>query len=265
MNSRECYILKTLAESQFPKQVPMGNVIHLFEGGSALYGTGISGTDTDICGVFMEPLINIYGLDSFEHFVTSTSDQTERNTADDVDICLYSLRRWAFLATKGNPTALSYLFAENSAECTWIWGYSVLLDMQDAILAKSAAKHFIGFIQGQMGRLLGTRGVGKHGQRPELVNNYGYDVKAASHAVRLVTECIELMRYGYITYPRLDAECLKSIKRGEWTLESVCKCVNGFLLELESEVKRSKLREKPDRAAISKGLVSAYKDFYGVD
>ena len=251
--------------SPFSKQVPTGQVIHLFEGGSALYGTRVEGkTDTDVCGVFLEPLVNIFGLDSFEHFVTSTSDETRRNTAEDVDICLYSLRRWAFLATKGNPTALSYIFADNAAllSLQWLWGYSVLGPMKEAILAKSAAKHFKGFIEAQMGRLLGTKGMGKHGQRPELINNFGYDTKAASHAVRLATECIELMTFGYIKYPRPDADLLVMIKTGGWSLDRVCSHVSRLLEHLDDAVAGSKLPAKPDRAAVSRCLVEAYCAFY---
>jgi uncharacterized protein len=253
-----------IQNSQFSAQMnPSIHVVHLFEGGSALYGTGLEGkTDTDVCGVFIEPLINIYGLDSFEHFVTSTSDQTERNTADDVDICLYSLRRWAFLATKGNPTALSYLFADSHAAMHWVWDYAVLGELKKAILAKSAATHFKGFIQGQMSRLLNEKGQGKHGQRPELVENFGYDVKAASHAVRLATECIELMTVGFIRYPRPDADLLKTIKRGEWSLDRLCGYVSQLLTDLDLAVEYSRLPAKPDRVKVSTALVDAYTTFY---
>jgi len=32
-----------------------------------------------------------------------------------IDVCLYSLRKWAGLAAKGNPTALHFLFSQNYA------------------------------------------------------------------------------------------------------------------------------------------------------
>src|SRR4051812_28407567 len=85
-------------------------IIHLFEGGSKQHGARIEGkNDLDIYGVFIEPRVKELGLDPFEHFVTSTSDNQQRNSADDVDVTLYSLRRWAQLATKGNPTAINFL------------------------------------------------------------------------------------------------------------------------------------------------------------
>lgn len=255
-------LIEVIAASQFP--FPIQNVIHLFEGGSALHGARVStcASDLDICGVFIEPKVNIYGLDSYEHFVTSTSDQTERNTKDDVDICLYSLRRWAFLATKGNPTALSYLFSDNLAPNNWVWGYGVLGTMKSAILAKSAIKHYIGFVNAQMARLLGTKGQGKHEQRPELTADFGYDTKPAMHAVRLLGEGLDLVQLGYVRFPRPNAGQLIDIRLGKWSLDRVCGHVSEMITILEGATEKSDLRAKPDRATVNECLVDTYDTFY---
>ena len=254
-------LVEAIAASQFP--FPIQNVIHLFEGGSALHGARIEGkADLDICGVFIEPKLKIFGLDPFEHFVTSTAEQHERNTVDDTDITLYSLRRWAFLATKGNPTALSYLFSDNWAPNSWVWGYGVLGKMTDAMIAKSAIKHYIGFVDGQMARLLGTKGQGKHGQRPELTESHGYDTKAAMHAVRLLGEGLDLMQLGRVRFPRPNTEELISIRKGEWSLDKVCSRVSELISILEGATEKSSLRAKPDRAIVNECLVDAYETFY---
>lgn len=259
-------VLKTVEDSNLQTQVPLNNVILLFAGGSNLHGARLEGkNDLDIYGVFYEPEVNVFGLSPFEHYVTSTSDQTERNDADDVDITLYSFRRWVQLACKGNPTALSFLFTDNLVGGRWgrsLW-YRHGQGMRDAILAKSAAKHFKGFVQGQMGRLLGTRGVGKHGQRPELEIAHGYDTKAAMHAVRLMGEGIELMTMGCITYPRQDRETLIKIRRGEFSLDKICSAVSEMMTRLDEAVENSSLPESPDRARVNASLVNAYKSFYG--
>jgi uncharacterized protein len=260
--SDEMTLLKAVHDSGIP--LPMENVIHLFEGGSALHGARLAAkSDLDICGVFIEPKIHLYGLDKFEHFVTSTSDQHERNSENDVDITLYSLRRWAFLATKGNPTAISFLFAMSvlDNDHDWVW-YDFKADLKRSLIAKSAAKHYRGFVDGQMKRLLGEKGQGKHGQRPELTASHGYDTKAAMHAVRLVGEGIELMTKGFITYPRHDKGHLIDIRLGKYSLDSICHQVSGFLHELDYAVEHSSLRDTPDRVAINQALVDAYEAFY---
>lgn len=246
-------------------------LIHLFEGGSALHGARLEGkTDLDICGIFIEPKVNIFGLTPFEHCVTSTSDESRRNTADDTDICIYSLRRWAGLACKGNPTALSYLFAENAKGYIWdmedvsIWG-RYREELKKSILASSAAGHFIGFVTGQMKRLLGEKGQGKHGQRPELTLTHGYDTKAAMHAMRLCGEGLELMQTGAITYPRPEKELLIEIRQGAWSLDRVNSEVSRKLYELEEAMVASRLRRRPDHARVSETLVKMYEEFYGYD
>jgi len=49
--------------------------------------------------------------------------------------------------------------------------------------------------------MTGDRGRAKHGQRPELQKQYGYDVKAAMHVLRLLHEGIEFVSRGWVTLP----------------------------------------------------------------
>lgn len=44
-----------------------------------------------------------------------------------------------------------------------------------------------------MKRMTGKKGRGKKGQRPEIEEKYGYDVKAAMHTLRLLHECKEIV------------------------------------------------------------------------
>src|SRR3954465_15194881 len=141
----------------------LSGIVHVFVGGSELHGAKLDGTDDhDIYGVFVEPPEIALGLDGCEHFVWSTSGNEQRNTADDVDVTLYSLRKWARLAAKGNPTALHFLFAENLHSGFGTW--QQVLDEQNIFLAREHLSQFLGFVEAQLGRLLGTRGRGKIGQ-----------------------------------------------------------------------------------------------------
>jgi predicted nucleotidyltransferase len=256
-------LIQSVAKSPLMQKMNTDHLIHLFEGGSALHGARLATkSDLDICGVFIEPKANVFGLTPFEHMVTSTSDQTERNTSDDTDICLYGLKRWAELACRGNPTAISYIFAENCAPTNWLWGYAVLGRMKEAIISKKAALHFLGFVNGQMKRLLGEKGKGKHGQHPELIENFGYDTKTAMHAMRLCGEGKELMTEGFIRYPRPNVRELVDIRQGRWSLDMVNREVSRGLYELEEAMKKSSLRSKPDYDIVNEELVNAYEEFY---
>src|ERR1700743_1630267 len=84
-------------------------VIHLFIGGSELHGAKVGATDDlDIYGVFIDPPDVVLGLEPREHFVWSTASDERRNGPDDVDVTLYSLRKWASLASRGNATCLHF-------------------------------------------------------------------------------------------------------------------------------------------------------------
>src|SRR5258708_37747960 len=88
-------------------------LIHLFIGGSELHGAKVGETDdTDLYGVYLESPEQALGLDASEHFVWSTAGDDRRNGPEDVDVTLYSLRKWAAMAAKRNATTLHVLFAE---------------------------------------------------------------------------------------------------------------------------------------------------------
>src|SRR5690242_9378320 len=100
MNPRD---LETVRSAGFPYSE---DLIQLFVGGSELHGAKLAGTDDhDIYGVYIEPPAVALGLDSDEHFVWSTASQHTRNTALDVDVTLYSLRKWPGLPARATQLA----------------------------------------------------------------------------------------------------------------------------------------------------------------
>lgn len=238
-------ILENKLRKHFPSS--NGNVIHYFEGGSRLYGTSINATsDTDIFGVFIETPAYRLGLDSFEHFVS---------IKEDADFQMHSLARWAELATKGNPTQLTLLYTPCVLNSVWS---EIVLPNKSLFKAKIHAKAFLGYAQGQVHRLDGTAGKGKHGQRPELERSFGYDTKAAMHLMRLLFEAEEYMKTGEITYPRPEKELLLSIRQGAWTWDRLFFEYNEAEKRVESAMQESKLPEHCDREAISHLVAECY-------
>jgi len=207
-------LLKHVGDSGFPF---VEALIHLFVGGSELHGAKVHGTDDlDIYGVYVEPPELVLGLDSMPQFVWSTAGNERRNGPKDVDVTLYSLRKWAELACKGNPTALHFLFTKSAVRSkTW----AEILKYKDVFLSRSCVPQFLGFADAQLMRMTGQTGGGKKGQRPELEKKYGYDVKAGMHVLRLLYECQELVSTGKITLPRPESDLLVSIRTGKylWT------------------------------------------------
>lgn len=237
------------------------DVVHLFVGGSELHGAKLNETDDlDIYGVFVEPAEVVLGLTACEHFVWSTAGNERRNGPDDVDVTLYGLRKWARLAVKGNPTALHFLFAENLHTGSGTW--RSIAEQRQLFLARGHLSQFLGFVDAQLGRLLGTRGRGKKGQRPELENQFGYDIKAGMHAIRLLNEGKELMESGAITLPRPEREMLIEIRAGKWTLEQLIAHANELIDHCREAQGRSPLPESVDRSKVSILVAAAYRQHW---
>src|ERR1700752_4883496 len=117
--TRSDQLVSAVEQSQFPY---LDSLINLFVGGSELHGAKVKDTDDRaLYGVYLEPPALVLGLDKQEFYVWSTAGNERRNGPDDIDVCLYSLRKWAALAAKGNPTALHFLFAQNYAPRHIAW------------------------------------------------------------------------------------------------------------------------------------------------
>jgi hypothetical protein len=179
---------------------------------------------------------------------------------DDFDVCLYSLRKWAGLAAKGNPTALHFLFSHNYAPKPEPW--KQIRKHRDVFLSGLASTQFHGFAQAQLRRLQGI-GAGKKGQRHELIGAHGYDIKAAMHVIRLLNEGIELMRSGTITLPRPEKELLITIRTGNYgSLDRVLNLANTLFAELAQAEAVTLLPEKVDRSKISAVVSETYLRFW---
>jgi uncharacterized protein len=125
-------------------------LVHLFVGGSEFHGAKVHGTDDlDIDGAYIEPPKMVLGLESLPHFVWSTAGKDRRNGPKDVDITLYSPKKWAGLACKGNPTALHFLFAGNAIRnAIWTEGCA-----QPACFScPKSCEPFVGFADDQLKR-----------------------------------------------------------------------------------------------------------------
>ncbi len=247
-------LLKHVADSGFPF---VERLIHLFVGGSELHGAKVHGTDDlDIYGLYVEPPELVLGLDSMPHFVWSTAGNERRNGPKDVDITLYSLKKWAGLACKGNPTALHFLFAESAVRSkTW----TNIVTRRDVFLSRSCVPQFLGFADAQLKRMTGKLGRGKKGQRPELEENYGYDVKAGMHVLRLLYECQELVTTGKITLPRPERDVLIRVRTGKYSMDKVLAMAQKQFADCGEAAKTSFLPEKIDRRAVSKLLAESYR------
>lgn len=248
-------LMDHILKSHFPEDLSM---IHLFVGGSSLHGAKVQGyDDLDIYGCYIESPGRILGLRTMEHFVYSTGSDKVLNNKDDVDITCYSLHRWAELILKGNPAILHFLYADNQMGDDTVWK-SHIRPYREHLLSKKAAKQYLGFATSQKMRLTGEKGMGRHGQRPDLIEKYGYDTKFAMHYIRLLYECKELLTDRFLTLPRPEKKFLIEIRTGQHSQEEVFKIGDSLMKECNSLLENSTLPDVPDVNQLSQVVADAY-------
>jgi predicted nucleotidyltransferase len=244
------------AQYGFPHQE---NLIMAFIGGSQAHGAKVGSTDdTDWYGLYIPPPPQVLGLERDEHFVFTTGGKVGGNGPQDVDVCLYTLMKWAGLAAKGNPSALHFLFAppELTSE-TW----DLFSSRPQLFLAKGHVKPFLGFADDQMKRLFGEKGQ-KSVHRAQIEEKFGYDTKYAMHVIRLYGEAKEPIEKGYITLPRPNKEELVAIRNGKYSLSEIKEL--GVQLESDALAAQatSPLPDAVDRSAISELVAEAHLSFW---
>lgn len=237
--------------------------------GSGVHGIAIPGTDDhDEMGVYIEPPERVIGMhDPADHFVYRTQPEGARSGHGDTDLVMYSLRKYLRLATKGNPTALLPLFSPAVSVITETPLGAELREMRGLFLSQHAVHRFRGYLESQRGRLLRLK-PGHLPNRPELVERYGYDVKYASHALRLAYQGWEIAREGRLTLPMPDAERehVLRVKRGEVTeRDEVVADIDRIAKEIDTLLTegRTSLPAHADTAAISVWSVDAHRRHWG--
>ncbi|HEX6360281.1 nucleotidyltransferase domain-containing protein [Actinophytocola sp.] len=237
--------------------------------GSGVHGIAIAGTDDhDEMGVYIEPAGHVAGvLGSEQHYVFRTQPEGARSGPGDTDLVSYSLHKYLRLAIKGNPTALLPLYAPADSVITVTPLGEELRALAPKVLSRRAVHRFLGYLEAQRQRLLG-KSQGKMPSRPELVARYGYDVKYASHALRLAFQGLEVARHARLTLPMpaTERERVLAVKRGDVArLDDVLAEIADVQAQVEDVVTtgRTPLPETPDLAAISEWAVSAHRRHWG--
>lgn len=106
---------------------------------------------------------------------------------------------------------------------------------------KIHARHF----QGYMGA-----------KRKALVKKHGYDSKNAAHLVRLLRMAVEFLSTGELqVYRTHDAQELRDIKSGKWSLERVKETAEALFADVRRTLETSPLPERVDAERISDLMV----------
>jgi hypothetical protein len=263
------------------RQVAEAGLILRVQVGSGVHGTAVAGhDDRDEMGVCLEPPQFVTGLARVPNGIRGEGpsvgfEQYERHTAwdrpggvanrsgaGDLDVIIYSARKWARLALAGNPTVLLVLFVPDDEVVFRNDAGAELAGNADRFVSRLAAGRFLGYLQAQRAAMTGESSA--HTNRPELVARHGYDTKYAMHALRLGLQGVELLETGRITLPvpEPDRAYLRSIRRGEVGLAEVLGAITDAEARLAALRAAAAVPEQPDRRWVDDWLHRSYLDFW---
>jgi predicted nucleotidyltransferase len=188
--------------------------------GSTSHGTAIENQDDrDEMGVFVEPPEYVCGLHPLEHYIYRDQPNVDGrcmpSKPGDLDLVMYSLRKFCRLAEKGNPSVIILMWLPQHLVKTAL-GVD-LIWIREAFISRNCAARFLGYLIAQRQKMKGERA--NTTKRPELIEKYGYDVKFAMHALRLGFEGIELLKHRYLTLPVAEPtlSLLRGVRTGQYT------------------------------------------------
>lgn len=95
-------------------------------------------------------------------------------------------------------------------------------------------------------------------KRSELEEKYGYDTKHASHLVRLMEGCKDILDTGVYT-PSLTGDRLNfvnAVRNGEYTYEWIVEYAEKLDAELDVKYKNTSLQKQPNNKAVNQLILS---------
>lgn len=215
--------------------------------------------DIDVMVICQPPRRLQYGLATFDNWCPPVG------TLGEVDIVVYSVRKFTTLLIKGNPNVvgLLYLSEHNIAFSATDWLF--WQNHRDLFLSQRVYHSFVGYAMGQLSKLGKPNTRGWMGaQRKELFTKYGYDCKNAAHCIRLLHMGLELMEEGTLHVDRTgrDAELLMEVKQGRWTLGQVEREAQRGMERMNAALAGTSLPTAPDATRIEELMLNTMEAFW---
>ena len=237
--------------------------------GSISYGIAIDTSDVDIYGfcipskdiIFPHLSGEIQGfgrqIQRFDQF--QAHHVYDKDSKKEYDISIYNIIKYFQLVMDNNPNMIDSLFVPQRCvlHCSQIG--DLVRQNRKLFLHKGIFHKLKGYAYSQLHKMRIKKPEGK---RKELIEKYGYDTKFATHVVRLLVQCEQVMMEEDLDLER-NREQLKSIRRGEWKFEDVVNFFNQKERELESLYHSSKLQHSPNERKIKTLLLNCLEMHFG--
>lgn len=239
--------------------------------GSEAYGVSSDESDRDIYGFCMPPKEMVFPhlageipgfgtqLKRFEQY--DESHLVDSDSKKEYDFSIYSIVKYFQLCMEGNPNMIDSLFTPTRCVLHQTKVGGLVRDNRHLFLSKKCYHTFKGYSYSQLSKLKAKKNA-ENPKRKASIEKFGYDVKNGYHLMRLLMECEQILAIGDLDLER-DREVLKSIRRGEWSIERIEEQFHTKEKYLETLYQSSSLPHVPREAEIKELLLECLEHHYG--
>lgn len=254
-----------------PRWLP-DNTQFLGYAGSAAYGVSGDTSDMDCFGFVIPPREivfpfsdggRIYGFgDQVERFrVWSEHHVQLPDEGRSYDFSVYNIVDFFHLAMENNANILDVLFLPRRCILHTTKIAEHVRAHRRLFLHKGAMHRLRGYAFSQMSKIR-NRTNSSNPKRAAVIEEHGFDLKFAYHVVRLMLQSEQILVEHDLDIER-NSEVLKSVRRGEWSLEQLDEWFTAKEKSLETVYSNSTLRHSPDEKRIKDLLLEALEMHYG--
>jgi len=238
--------------------------------GSVAYGCSGETSDIDVMGWCIPPKHTLFPhlagkIQGFDKDM-SRFDQYQKHHIKDIstdkeyDLSIYNIVKYFRLVADNNPNMIDSLFVPRRCVLFSTEVGELVRENRHIFLHKGAWHKFKGYAFSQLHKC--SKQVRENPERQESIDKYGYDVKYAYHIVRLLDEVEQILTEHDLDLER-NREQLKSIRRGEWSLEKIQEYFTVKEKDLESAYSASTLPHRPGEDKIKQLLYDVLEAHYG--
>lgn len=253
-----------------PKWLPDNMVLEVLMG-SVAYGVSSDASDMDVYGfcippkriVFPHTAGVIHGFDKNVEKFDSWQEHHRINPDDgtEYDFSIHSIIKGFRLLMDNNPNMIDAIFVPRRCVLHSTQVGEHMIEHRKKFLHAGSYHKFKGYAYSQLSKIE-TKNPKPGSKRAKLIEEFGYDTKFAYHLIRLMNEAEQILVEGDLDITR-GREQLKSIRRGEWTLERLKGYFEEKEISLQEMYNKTELPYKPDEDEIKKILVECLEMHYG--
>lgn len=176
------------------------------------------------------------------------------------DIVLHECKKSIRMSAGCNPNVLPLLWLRPEDYIRVCAAGKEIINHREIFLTQALYKPFVCYAANQLRQMERVNFEGYMGaKRKALVEKFGYDIKMASHTIRLLRMAAEALEEGVLRVFRPDAEELLEIKTGKWSKQDVIAEAERLFPICKQALADSSLPPNPDMDAVNELCVQVVR------